>query len=124
MAQSNEPTIDQMNEVIALFDGYERYEDQYGIWFKREGLIKCMHPKLQELAYHTSWGALMGVVKKIAHTISMLEAPKNDYELDAFEITRRPIYTAISTIHNDAYQFITWYNQQTQPNATTENNVG
>lgn len=119
----NEATIDQMNEVIALFIGLERYEDQYGIWFKREGLIKCMHPKLQELAYHTSWDALMPVVEKIAKIISILEAPKND-ELDAFKIIRRPIYVAISTIHNDVYQFITWYNQQKQTNGTTENNAG
>lgn len=63
--QQNEPTKDEMNEVIAFFDGYEKYEDENGIWFKKEGLIKCLHPKLQDLKYHTSWDALMPVVEKI-----------------------------------------------------------
>lgn len=112
MAQSNEPTIEQMNEVIARFMGIEPVPS---------GTLPIGHMKRNEesiafLNYHEEWGLLMPVVEKIAKTVSMLEVPKNDYELDAFEIIRRPIYTAISTIHNDVYQFITWYNQQKQTN--------
>lgn len=58
-------TIAQVNETIALFMGHERYEDQSGVWFKREGLIMCMHPRLQDLQYHSDWSWLMPVVDKI-----------------------------------------------------------
>lgn len=62
---TEEITIQQQNSDIAIFMGYERYEDDDGIWFKKEGLITCMHPKLQELNYHSSWNQLMPVVEKI-----------------------------------------------------------
>lgn len=61
-----EKTIQEMNEAIALFEGYERYEDRYGIWFKKEGMIKALHPKLQSLKYHESWEWLMKVIEKIS----------------------------------------------------------
>lgn len=64
--QTEQATIADMNGTIAEFMGLERYEDSSGIWFKREGQIKCMHTKLQDLGYHTSWNELMPVVEKIS----------------------------------------------------------
>jgi hypothetical protein len=61
-----EQKITESNELIAIFMGYERYEDSGGIWFKKEGMIICMHPKLEDLKYHSSWDWLMPVVEKIS----------------------------------------------------------
>jgi hypothetical protein len=61
-----ELTIEQMNEVIAKFMGWEWYEDESGIWFKREGLIMSMHPNLKDLKYHLDWSWLMPVIEKIS----------------------------------------------------------
>lgn len=66
MAKSNEPTITEMNEAIAVFMGYEKYKDNSGIWFKKVGLIISMHPKLEDLCYHEKWELLMPVVEKIS----------------------------------------------------------
>lgn len=59
--------IAEGNELIAVFMGYERYEDNYGVWFKTEELIISMHPKLEDLKYHTSWDWLMPVVQRIVN---------------------------------------------------------
>lgn len=102
----NEPTIDKMNETIALFMGYERYEDQYGIWFKREGLIKCMHPKLQELAYHISWSALMeGWYKFIA---LRFESPMKQFRHSELKTIAgyAILYGGITIAHKNIYEGI------------------
>lgn len=135
---SKEPTIRQMNEAIALFMGYERYEDKYGIWFKKEGLIKCLHHKLQDLQYHASWDWLMPVVGKIEkmewcvrvenwpkkfkspykelYSVWMWLDPEDCPEIQTYSDSK------IEAVHNAVYQFITWYNQQPQTNG--QNNGG
>lgn len=104
---ANEPTIDVMNEAIALFDGYERYEDKFGIWFKREGLIKCLHPKLQELKYHTSWDSLKPVIDEISkYALAYPEQVK--------PIIAMSVVVDIKAAHERVYQFCKWINQQKQ----------
>jgi hypothetical protein len=60
---SNEPTMEMMNEAIAVFDGYRIYD---------EGLTRCVVDKVFQhaipvanLRYHLSWDWLMVVVRKI-----------------------------------------------------------
>lgn len=107
MTQSNEPTIATMNEAIALFDGYERYEDSCGIWFKREGLIKCLHPKLQDLKYHTSWDKLKPVIDEIfKYALAHPEEVRPVREMS--------IVVNILAAHEKVYKFCNWYNQQKQ----------
>lgn len=121
---STEVTTEVMNEAIAVFDGWERYEDRYGIWFKREGLIKCLHPKLQELKYHTSWEALMPVGKKIRDLLNDMQKKRPPHTACHGDLIEVDIHCAVSdydivNAHKHMYTFITWYNeyQQKQNNA-------
>lgn len=115
---ANEPTIDVMNEAIALFDGYERYEDKFGMWFKREGLIKCLHPKLQELKYHTSWSWLMPVWVRFRDLDFRGNAPRRwNHENHKERIVNCLISGTIGECHEAMYNGIKWYqkiNQQKQ----------
>jgi len=129
----NEPTIDQINEAIAVFNGWERYEDKYGIWFKRGDLIKCLHPKLQDLRYHTSWDWLMPVVQKIGNLRVKSSASYNSDLMFRIEIvngyteiegaTEKIFFNSsiegsmLNATYKAVYQFITWYNQQITTNA-------
>lgn len=116
---SENATIVQRNECIAIFEGYEKYEDQSGIWFKKEGLIKALHPKLQELNYHSSWDALLPVVLKA-------KALYLNYEDDPMREQLKMRYKAIenelcnlSLLNTNycLYQFILW-SQKQHPNDT------
>lgn len=104
-----------MNETIGAFMGYKMYNKRYprnhGIGAP-EAHEKCMI--IQKAKYHSSWDALMPVVQKICKDIALgeIKVPENDYELSAFDITRLPIYALIKTVHECAYNFIAWYNQQ------------
>lgn len=126
MQPSNEPTTDQINETIALFMGYERYEDKYGIWFKTEGLITCLHRKLQDLNYHTSWDALMPVVRKIKYdNNSAIRMESNGIAdsimpyIKAMQPMNRALINAhLQSAYEGVYKFITWYNQQKKTHDT------
>lgn len=105
-------TIDEMNEAIALFDGYEKYEDRFGIWFKRGELIKCLHPKLQDLKYHTSWDALMSIVKKIKDLIRDADCEKRIQMSQRLKpIQNETLNVDVENTHYCVYQFIQWLNQ-------------
>lgn len=141
MTHSNEPTIPEMNETIALFMGYEKV--RVGYFGSKDGDLEydesewqVSHEKwmddvgmesvgfyfvnvpaniwheVKNVEYHTSWDWLMPVVEMQDE----LSVPENEYELAAFALIRRPIYTPISTVHGDVYQFIIWLNQQKQNN--------
>lgn len=113
---SNEPSIEQMNRMIAEFMGYEQYEDEYGIWFKREGLIKCLHPKLQSLAYHTKWDDLMPVWESFRDlTFSEVKDQMTHSDLKFF-ISQSICYWGINNAHKRLYDAIQWLNQQKQTN--------
>lgn len=117
MVQSNEPTVEQKNEAIALFMGYEKYEDKFGIWFKKEGLIKCLHPKLQGLNYHKSWDALIPVWDKLRAVLFQC-MPASGFN-DGFDKYSDAWKTAcfnaeIDKAHNVVFQAIQWLNQQKQ----------
>lgn len=120
-AMSNEPTIEQMNETIALFMGYEKYEDRYGIWFKKEGLIKSLHPKLQSLRYHSSWDQLMPVVKKIYDTLADMLKKRPPHTACQGDLIEIDIHCAIREVdilkaHGYVYQFCLWYKKQKEVN--------
>lgn len=108
-----ETTIEQMNEIIALFMGYERYEDKQGIWFKYEGLIKCLHPKLQDLKYHTSWDWLMPCWERLRTVVS----DETDEDFPAEFCSMCDVWALycehvnINGAHKLLYDAIQWYNQ-------------
>lgn len=113
---SNEPTISEMNEAIALFMGYERYEDKYGIWFKTEGLITCLHRKLQDLNYHTSWDALMPCWDRFRAVVS--DHFDEDYPAEYCSMcdvwALHCEHVSINGAHKLLHDAIQWYNQQKQ----------
>lgn len=112
-------TIEQMNEAIALFDGYTIYD---------EGMTRCVINAAKlgfpvaDLRYHESWSWLMPVIKKIGNFLQ-------------YDLKKRPPHTAtngdwievdihlalrevdIEKTHQYVYQFIEWYNhyQSIQP---------
>lgn len=119
-------TIQKMNTAIAEFMGYERYEDNSGVWFKKDGLIISMHPKLEDLKYHSSWDILMPAVEKI----ESLTTEDGRGEVN-YIVTIEPGYCVISVggeaqvvevqdhdlvkitiVHQAVYDFINYYNSE------------
>ncbi|HTG56475.1 MAG TPA: hypothetical protein VL943_09420 [Niabella sp.] len=109
-----EATVEQMNETIAVFDGYKRYEDESGVWFMKEGQIKCLHTKASDLQYHTSWDALIKVIKKIKgmHMDILKQAQVMDYMKAAGPINSGMSFLDIEKAHAGVYSFLVWYNSQ------------
>lgn len=105
------PTTADMNRVIALFDGYEEYEDSDGTWFKKDGQITCMHIKLQNLEYHTDYNWLMSVWVKFRD----MRLNTNNIKLaDKFFEHKERVGENISfdshaKAHKALYEAITWY---------------
>lgn len=116
---TTDTTIQEQNSDIAVFMGYERYEDSYGTWFKKEGLIKCMHPKLEDLKYHSSWDALMEVVEKIRqkHFVEMyfgrntgcIIAQNNNPNSPTIAECDSQSDKAIKVIYKTVLDFIVWH---------------
>ena len=124
-----ETTIEQMNEVIALFDGWlPDYGGQGSpFYWKPCGFI----PKFSlpdEMKFHESWDWLMEVVEKIESLenkrfgvcIDVLDTMIMDYKVGPDQgeriVVQTDIYpdngdTKISITHKAVYQFIQWLNQ-------------
>ena len=121
-----EPSIDDMNQAIAIFDGWEKK--------KREYVKGGYHRYLWEFEYHQRWDALMPVVIKIGNLRVKSSTSYNSDLMFRIEIVNG--YTAIEgatekiffnssvegsmlmATYKAVYQFITWLNQQ----ATTNGN--
>lgn len=105
-----EDSIAEMNRVIAVFDGWECYEDRAGIWFKKEGLIECLHPKLQELRYHSDWQSLMPVWHKFRDLRFEREKHSFVFSTERQYIGTMIAYHGIEEAHQALYNAICWYN--------------
>jgi hypothetical protein len=127
---SDKPTIDQMNEAIAIFDGWELVEREVELSDFTSTNIMCFvtddcrryHP---DLKYHESWDWLIPVVEKIAtlspDDVVHMEFCKtyvrchlwnmDDGRTRVFDESGNP---GILTVHKAVYQFIKWYNKQKQ----------
>lgn len=141
MAQSNEPSIIEMNRIICEFMGWEFKKDpkfEHMAYFEGrqmwcdnlQGVNKVL---LEGFKYHEDWNKLMPVVEKIESIenkrfgvcIDVLDTMIMDYKVgyDQGEkiVIQTDIYpdngdTKISITHAAVYQFIQWYNQQKQNN--------
>lgn len=131
---SNEPTIEQMNETIALFMGGSLIKEHGG---KRYVYYpKSCAKDIAEFKYHSSWDSLMPVVEKIetpvvskgkmiwaaADVEILYKACRISYEPDeesgdTNEETKIQAHgkTKHEAVYKAVYQFIKWYNNQ-QPN--------
>ena len=119
MAPSNEHAIAEMNEVIALFDGWIKNEN--GTFSngrdKFENRMLEFEPGI--LQYHLSWNPLMDCWKKVGKIIYNIRMalPRVKY-LEAHIITRAFIDACQKVIIEDAHwavyngiQLIEWYNK-------------
>lgn len=133
MIKSNEATIEQMNEAIALFEGRKRaVVNERGKAHHFWSDPTATNPLYSEtLHYHESWDELMPVVEKI----ETLEKGRFSVAIDRnyttiSDDTRKPHQREIVWIHKlpnnennrlsrtyqAVYQFIQWYNNQTTSN--------
>lgn len=97
--------------------GYERYED-----------ASALHPKLQDLRYHSDWNWLMAVVEKI-DKLAVITIRPGICTIDRFYMNKRryakennipldevpPLAESnekdfIGNVHEAVHQYITWYN--------------
>lgn len=133
MAQSN-ATTEEMNLAIAEFMKLEKDHHAYLTEgrFRTEYLVNGYWLPLRKLKYHASWDWLMPVVEKIGN-ISVKSSASYNHDLQfrieivngytKIEGTREAIFfnssiegTMLMATYKAVYQFITWYNQQKQPN--------
>lgn len=134
---SNNPTPEQMNEVIAVFDGKVKHDDgKYAYPYFTDENSKGFYYPFQ-LEYHSSWDWLMPVVRKIEQiengrfgfTVDPWEVVIIDYggcydgkrevEIvsihrerepdDKHEVLLRDYYEAVT-------KFFEWYNKQKEVN--------
>jgi len=130
---SNEPTIEQINEAIALFDGWKYIPgdpshvclscdngtqpsgwctcDRKSDRFQKEGKMVTR----TYFQYHWSWDYLMPVWKRIIDAVAGL-TEAGDYPVDFSSIMDMYAYhcenVEIRSAHNYVYQAIQWYNNQ------------
>jgi hypothetical protein len=108
--------IDDMNEVIAIFDGYQfrKGDPNHKCNFCFAGDEPCA-PAVDrfikdcrvyfhfEMKYHSSWDWLMPVVKKILHEINAINTEAN--------IHQSLIKCDLTALHQSVHFFIQWYNK-------------
>lgn len=135
MTQSNEPTIDQQNEVIALFMGGKPV--QHNRRYRYITWPNWHATPVQELNYHKDWSRLMPVVEKIEsihddfHGYFGVHINSNGCTIQGTKFNTNPgkehyAYfndvtheTKILATHYMVYQFIQWLNQQKQKDEQT-----
>lgn len=115
---ANEPTIDVMDELIALFDDKVKHDDgeyRYPYYTDKNGK-GFSYP--HQLEYHSSWDCLIPIIKKIREMHSDLLLTSNGgigaYIKAAGKMNRGLISCDITKAHEGVYQFIIWLNQQKQ----------
>jgi hypothetical protein len=124
---SNEPTIEQKNQVIAVFMGWKfiKGDPNHKCNFCFAGDEPCT-PALDrfvkdkdmrvyyEFKYHSSWDWLMPVVKKIKsmHFDLRNQAPIFAYMEAAAPMNSALIQIDLQKLHEGVYIFLTWFNKQ------------
>lgn len=109
MSQSNEPTIEQMNEAIALFDGYkvmDRWQEPPNKFLIKDGAKQGV--RYNSFKYHTSWDWLKPVIDEIINYILV-------YPEQVRSVREMSIMVNIRAAHERVYKFCKWLNQQKQP---------
>jgi hypothetical protein len=127
----NEPTIDQMNEAIALFDGWEfrKGDPDHKCNFCFAGDEPCT-PAVDrfvkggrivfhyEVKYHKSWDLLMPVFEKINQIwVNYNRTQQKQIEETYRAIQNRILLCSILEAAELIAQFIQWFNKN-KPNGT------
>jgi hypothetical protein len=102
-------SIEQMNEAIALFEGYRVYDEGYTrCVVNNEGLG---YP-VKDLRYHESWSWIMPVYHRCRELI-FIETSDEGCKLFA-KIQDNLLFGTLLDFHIRIYRFIHWYNNQKQ----------
>lgn len=123
---SNTPTIEQMNEAIAVFMDMEKeFQDwrlpNKPVVYLRDGYwIPAKH-----LKFHLNWEWLMPVVRKIYDVLADMLKKRPPHTACHGDMIEVDIHCAIREVnilkaHGFVYQFCEWYNNQKE--ATNANN--
>lgn len=112
MTQSNETTIEQMNETIARFmGGIKQIIPEGGLHGYKEGTVLWMclfsdnADSVRLLEYHISWDWLKPVIDKISEYILV-------YPEQVKLIIEMKVVVNIQAAHERVYLFCKWLNQQ------------
>lgn len=144
MTQSNEPTISEMNEAIAVFIGFEKVRIGYfgckdgdpeydetdwqvanEKWLEKMGIENTGYYVVNvngnewyqwcDVEYHTSWDWLMPVVEKIKAIVREEKDSGEKKSLPRWVPIQNELCNVnITNVHYCVYKFIQWYNQQKQ----------
>lgn len=113
MTQSNEPTIEQMNEVIAQFAEIKSFDDsRYGLLYVSPSDGKTCF----SLRYHCSWDWLQPVWVKFRDLKFQEETHMKLHLNYVARLAQDIAYGTIDEFHHNLHIAITWYNQQTTTN--------
>jgi hypothetical protein len=125
---NNEPTIEQMNEMIGIYMGGQWITKAIGgrerRWFYYNDLPFARVKSTIELNYHKSWDELMPVVKKIYDTLADMLKKRPPHTACHGDLIEVDIHCAIREVdilkaHGYVYQFCLWYNKQKEVNNDT-----
>jgi len=110
---SNEPTIEQMDEAIALFMDLIPVP----VGTKALGDIKSPEVSCGLLQYHSSWDCLMPVYEKISQIWTNASRQKQKQIEETYRaIQNRILLCSFRETIEHIYQFIQWYNKQKEVN--------
>lgn len=107
--------INEMNEAIALFDGWQpNYGGAGSPYYSKATDFIPRFAMVVDMQYHTSWDWLMPVIKKIKgmHMDILKQAYILDYMKAAGAMNSGWISLDIDKAHKGVYEFLIWHNQQ------------
>lgn len=104
--------VSQMNEVIAVFDGWEEWEHEK-VLFINPGRNETAFHKVEDFKYHSSWSELHDCWNKVYQLfLGLLE---KDYQLSHGFTDRMSVAMITGNIteaHRILFDAISWYNKQ------------
>jgi hypothetical protein len=109
-----EVSIEQMNEAIALFDGWALIKDdkEYNLPYYIKGDdFNYIH----QFKFHSSWDRLMPICHVIREKAFELKGNEKASLLFA-KMNAQLMYGTIADVHLKAYEFIQWLNKQKEVN--------
>lgn len=102
-------TTEENNRMIAEFMGYE-FNEEHEFYVDKGGNCST----IEELRFNNSWDWLMPVLKEIS---SILFSEFASSVADQWKMIESPTKYNIENVHEQAFQFIEWYNEQNHNHA-------
>jgi hypothetical protein len=107
----NEPTVEIMNEAIALFDGLTKHDDDRYAYPHFKNSKGNFMGYAHNIGYDADWNILMPVCHKIREKAFELRGNERAQRLLS-KLNIQLMYGTRADVHLKAYQFIQWYQKQ------------